>query len=110
MGPIQSAARCEYVADTQLRAHPLGRAALDEKGAKKMRKIIGTIGATLVVAAAVAASAAPASAGFHSSHSGGANFSMDDGSVRFISYSTSSIPTWHAVPTRAGGEALSSDY
>jgi prepilin-type processing-associated H-X9-DG protein len=74
-----------------------------------MRRIIGTIGATLVVAAAVAASAAPASAGFHSSHSGGANFSMGDGSVRFISYSTSSIPTWHALHTRAGGDVHSSD-
>jgi prepilin-type processing-associated H-X9-DG protein len=75
-----------------------------------MRRIIGTIGATLAVAAAVAATATPASAGFHSFHSGGANFSMGDGSVRFISYSTSSIPTWHALSTRSGGEVVSSDY
>lgn len=72
-----------------------------------MRKIIGTIGATLVVVAAVAASATPASAGCNA---GAVNVGMADGSVRFIGDSTLSVQTWRAIGTRAGGEVLSSDY
>ena len=72
-----------------------------------MRRIIGTIGATLAVVAAVAASATPASAG---GHTGGVNFVLGDGSVRFMSDSTLSIQTWRALGTRAGGEVLSSEY
>ena len=72
-----------------------------------MRRIIGTIGATLAVVAAVAASATPASAG---GHAGGVNFVLGDGSVRFMSDSTLSIQTWRALGTRADGEVLSSDY
>jgi prepilin-type processing-associated H-X9-DG protein len=72
-----------------------------------MRRILGSIGATLVVVAAVAASATPASAG---GHAGGVNVGMADGSVRFIRDSTSSIQTLRALVSRAGGEVLSSDY
>ena len=72
-----------------------------------MRKIIGTIGATLVVVTAVAASAAPASAGYHV---GAVNVGMADGSVRFIRDSTLSVQTWRAIGTRAGGEVVSLDY
>jgi prepilin-type N-terminal cleavage/methylation domain-containing protein/prepilin-type processing-associated H-X9-DG protein len=43
-----------------------------------------------------------------SNHSGGANFCMADGSVRFIK-STISFPTYWAVGTRADGEVVSSD-
>jgi hypothetical protein len=51
-----------------------------------MRRIIATIGATLAVAAAMAVSAIPASAGdlntFGSRHSGVVHFDYSDGSVR----------------------------
>jgi prepilin-type processing-associated H-X9-DG protein len=107
--PIQSDARREYVAVTQFRARRLGWAALDEKGAKKMRGIIGTIGGTLLVVGAVAASATPASAGAHAGyHAGGTNSVFADGSVRFLQ-ATQSTPTWAAAMTRAGGEVLSLD-
>lgn len=67
-----------------------------------MRKVIGTIGATLAVVAAMGTSATPVSAG-------GINHLFDDGSVRFISDSTQSIQTWRALTTRSGGEVLSLD-
>jgi prepilin-type processing-associated H-X9-DG protein len=74
-----------------------------------MRRIFGTIGATLVVVAAVAASATPASAGGHASyHAGGSNFVFADGSVRFIK-SSQSTSTWAAATTPGGGEVLSLD-
>jgi prepilin-type processing-associated H-X9-DG protein len=49
-----------------------------------MRRIIGTIAATLAVAAAIAASATPASASgqFRSYHTGGLQAVFVDGSVR----------------------------
>jgi hypothetical protein len=50
-----------------------------------MRKIIGTIGATIMVAAAMAASATPASA------AGKVGEGFGDGSVRSISISTPSL-------------------
>jgi prepilin-type processing-associated H-X9-DG protein len=71
-----------------------------------MRRIIGTVGATLAVVAAVAASGTPASV---SGHAGGVNVGMADGSVRFISDSTS-LQTWRALGTHSGGEVVSSDY
>ncbi|WP_435019459.1 DUF1559 domain-containing protein [Tundrisphaera sp. TA3] len=43
-----------------------------------------------------------------SNHSGGANFVMGDGSVRFIK-ETISFPTYWAIGTRANGEVVSSD-
>lgn len=64
-----------------------------------------TTGATLVVVAAVAASATPASAGYHAS---GVNVGMADGSVRFIRDSVS-IQTWRTLGTRSDGQVLS-DY
>jgi len=45
---------------------------------------------------------------FRSMHSGGANFAMADGSVKFIK-SSISMPTYQALSTRAGGEVISSD-
>ena len=47
-------------------------------------------------------------AAFGSRHSGGANFLMVDGSVRFIKNSIS-IPVWWALSTRNDGEVISSD-
>ncbi len=41
-------------------------------------------------------------------HSGGVNMAMGDGSVKFIK-NTTSLPTWWALGTRAGGEVLSAD-
>jgi prepilin-type processing-associated H-X9-DG protein len=46
--------------------------------------------------------------GFRSLHPGGANFTMADGSVRFVKESIS-IPTYRALGTRAGGEVISAD-
>jgi prepilin-type N-terminal cleavage/methylation domain-containing protein/prepilin-type processing-associated H-X9-DG protein len=43
-----------------------------------------------------------------SNHSGGANFTMGDGSVRFIKNSVS-FPTYWAIGTRANGDLVSSD-
>jgi len=43
-----------------------------------------------------------------SNHSGGVNFCMGDGSVRFIK-STISFPTYWAIGTRSNGEVVSSD-
>jgi hypothetical protein len=65
MGPeaaIQSAALDEYVAERHLRTHRLDRAAFDPMGRNTMRRIIGAIGVTLAVAAAIATSAAPVGA------------------------------------------------
>jgi prepilin-type N-terminal cleavage/methylation domain-containing protein/prepilin-type processing-associated H-X9-DG protein len=45
----------------------------------------------------------PRTCAFGSNHPGGANFAMCDGSVRFISESTS-LPVLQALCTRAGGE------
>ena len=45
---------------------------------------------------------------FGSLHPGGANFTMADGSVRFINQ-TIAQPTFHALGTRAGGELISAD-
>jgi prepilin-type processing-associated H-X9-DG protein len=71
-----------------------------------MRRIIGTIAATLVVVAAIATSATPVSVG-ESHHPGGVNAVLGDGSVRFIRDSISiSISTLQAMGTRAGGETL----
>ena len=41
-------------------------------------------------------------------HTGGVNVCMADGSVRFIKDSIA-FPTWYALATASGGEALSSD-
>jgi len=46
--------------------------------------------------------------GFRSLHSGGANFSMADGSVRFVKESVN-LPTYRALGTKAGGEVISAD-
>jgi prepilin-type processing-associated H-X9-DG protein len=46
---------------------------------------------------------------FWSYHSGGANFALADGSVRFIPYSISA-ETLGALATRAGGEVVSFDF
>ena len=45
---------------------------------------------------------------FWSPHPGGGNFLFGDGSVRFLSYSAGSVLP--ALGTRAGGEAISSNY
>jgi prepilin-type N-terminal cleavage/methylation domain-containing protein/prepilin-type processing-associated H-X9-DG protein len=45
---------------------------------------------------------------FGSLHPGGANFVMVDGSVRFLKQSIS-MPVYHALGTRAGGEVISAD-
>jgi len=42
---------------------------------------------------------------FWSSHPGGANFALADGSVHFLSYSANNVMP--ALATRAGGEAVS---
>jgi prepilin-type processing-associated H-X9-DG protein len=41
-------------------------------------------------------------------HPGGVNLLMGDGTVKFMKDSTS-IPTWRALGSRAGGEVISSD-
>jgi len=46
--------------------------------------------------------------GFRSRHSGGANFAMADGSVKFVKNSIN-LPTYRALGTRAGGEVISAD-
>jgi prepilin-type N-terminal cleavage/methylation domain-containing protein/prepilin-type processing-associated H-X9-DG protein len=46
--------------------------------------------------------------GFRSLHPGGANFAMADGSVRFVK-ETINLPTYRALATRAGGEAIGAD-
>jgi prepilin-type N-terminal cleavage/methylation domain-containing protein/prepilin-type processing-associated H-X9-DG protein len=48
------------------------------------------------------------STGFKSAHPGGANFLLSDGSVRFLKSSTN-IPTFCALGSRAGGEVVSAD-
>ena len=46
-------------------------------------------------------------AGFKSRHPGGANFALVDGSVRFVSASsTSNLTVLQAMSTRAGGEVV----
>jgi prepilin-type N-terminal cleavage/methylation domain-containing protein/prepilin-type processing-associated H-X9-DG protein len=46
--------------------------------------------------------------GFRSLHSGGANFTMADGSVRFVKDAIS-LPTYRSLGTRAGAEVISAD-
>jgi prepilin-type N-terminal cleavage/methylation domain-containing protein/prepilin-type processing-associated H-X9-DG protein len=46
--------------------------------------------------------------GFRSLHPGGANFAMADGSVRFVKDGIN-VPTYRALATRAGGEAIGAD-
>jgi len=46
---------------------------------------------------------------FWSLHSGGSNFLLADGSVRFIRYNIST-ETMNALSTRAGGETIGSDF
>jgi len=46
--------------------------------------------------------------GFRSFHSGGGNFAMADGSVKFIKNSVN-LNTYRALGTRAGGEVISAD-
>jgi prepilin-type processing-associated H-X9-DG protein len=46
---------------------------------------------------------------FSSSHTGGFNIVLADGSVRFVSYSIS-LQTFSALGTRNGGEVLGSDF
>jgi prepilin-type processing-associated H-X9-DG protein len=41
-------------------------------------------------------------------HPGGVNVLLMDGSARFVK-SSINLPTWRALGTRAGGEAISSD-
>jgi prepilin-type processing-associated H-X9-DG protein len=89
-----------------------------------MRRIIGTIGATLAVVAVTAVSALPfieqdnlfrsmgvsgEAASSASLHAGGSNFVFGDGSVRFIRDAAVSTQTWQAMGTRSGGEVLSPD-
>jgi prepilin-type N-terminal cleavage/methylation domain-containing protein/prepilin-type processing-associated H-X9-DG protein len=45
---------------------------------------------------------------FRSSHAGGCNFAMCDGTVRFVRESIS-LQTYYALATRAGGEVISND-
>jgi len=49
-----------------------------------------------------------AARGFKSHHTGGANFLMADGSIRFIKESISP-PTYAALGSRAGGEPISNE-
>ncbi len=79
-----------------------------------MRRIIGTVAATLAAVAATAAIATPAGAALPYieqdsvyRQTGGGNFALADGSVRVIRYSTPSIQTYQAMGTRNGGEVFS---